>query len=481
MAETDVLEEEEQKPPYRFVSRVLAVSFPTALMLLAFVVLDEVSVISAILGFCMVVSFNIILTMPFFTNLQTLTQYTNKLAQNEDVTALPQIGQNEGDESVQIVQAITQMRSVWLSKNAQLEAQTISDSAVLDSLPDPLLMLNGQGDIIGANQAARTLFGENIREKKVSDLFYMPALLAAVADVLAGNETHQALELVLGYRVFNVKIDMLPVMAKHGAVAAMSLYDITAQKKLEQAQIDFIANASHELKTPLSVLSGFIETLQTTAKDDPKAQEEFLKIMQTQAQRMAKLISNLLSLSKIQMNEHDEISEIVSIGDILKTVRFTLEEPAKRRDVTISIKNAKPAAPVYGDTGELTQVFQNVIENAVKYCDEGTKISVICHNEETADEQKEETTPMYAVTVHNVGNPIPAEYLPRLSERFFRVNTVKNKASGTGLGLAIVEQILKHHRGFMKVDSSEENGTNFTVYLPMRFAAPEISAPEASE
>lgn len=464
------IQEDILETPYRFVPRVLAISFPTALMLLSFVVLDEVNPLSAIFGFCMVVSFNILLTMPFFTNLQNLTQYTKELAENENVSSLELLNQNEDDESSQIVQAITQMRSVWISKNAELEAQTISDSAVLDSLPDPLLMLNKNGLIIGANQASRSLFGENVREKKLKDLFFMPALLAGASDVLEGREDHQELELTLGYKIFNVKIDVLPVMVKEGAVAVMSLYDITAQKKLEQAQIDFIANASHELKTPLSVLSGFVETLQTTAKDDPKAQEEFLKIMQAQAQRMAKLITNLLSLSKIQMKDHDEVSEIVDVGDILKTVQYTLLEKAKKRDVELVVKTEKPENVILGDSSELTQVFQNLMDNAIKYCDEATQVTVFCRNEDyQTDEEK--TQRMYAITVNNIGNTIPKEYLPRLSERFFRVNTVKNKAAGTGLGLAIVTQILKHHRGFMKVDSSVEEGTNFTVYLPMKESA----------
>ena len=171
-------------PPYRFAQRVLGISFPTALMLLSFVTLDEIHPLSAVLGFCMVVSFNIIFTMPFFTNLQTLTHYTNKLVKNENIDDLPDISEADPEsESAQIVNAINQMRSIWISRTEQLEAQTLSDSAVLDSLPDPLLMLDKDGNINGANQAARSLFGETVRQKSLKELFYTPALISAVDGV----------------------------------------------------------------------------------------------------------------------------------------------------------------------------------------------------------------------------------------------------------------------------------------------------------
>ena len=163
---------EQEETPYRFAQRVLIISFPAALVLLSYVTLDEISSISAILGFCMIVSFNVIFTMPFFKNLQSLTRYTNTLAQiqDSDTLELPDLETKDSqDESSQIVQAINKMRSIWITRAEQLEAQTLSDSAVLDSLPDPLLMLDKNGNINGANQAARALFGETVREKSLKE------------------------------------------------------------------------------------------------------------------------------------------------------------------------------------------------------------------------------------------------------------------------------------------------------------------------
>lgn len=471
---------EQEETPYRFAQRVLIISFPAALVLLSYVTLDEISSISAILGFCMIVSFNVIFTMPFFKNLQSLTRYTNTLAQiqDSDTLELPDLETKDSqDESSQIVQAINKMRSIWITRAEQLEAQTLSDSAVLDSLPDPLLMMDKNGNINGANQAARALFGETVREKSLKELFYTPALITAVDSVLSGNSNKESLELVLGYRTFNVKIELLPAVANEGAVAVLSLYDITAQKKLEQAQIDFVANASHELKTPLSILSGFIETLQTTARDDPKAQQEFLKIMQTQSSRMAQLIQNLLSLSKIQMNEHDEVSEKIDVCEILKSVRYGLKAKAAQNGITLTLKPCKQESVVLGDSGELTQVFQNLFDNAIKYAKEKSVVTITCRNEDNIDQKRIPYDRLFVVTVHNTGDPIPPEMQPRLTERFFRVPSLKNKANGTGLGLAIVVQILKHHFGALKIQSSPEEGTSFTVYLPMR----ETVIPEEEE
>ena len=183
----DKSQEQEQQQPveplYRFSERVLTVCAPSAVMLLALVWAGEVQPGSAVVGFGMVVSLTIVLTLPFLTNLQNLAQYTHKLAQEEDVSELPRIG-SANDESARIVAAINQMRNIWTTRAEQLEAQTMSDAAVLDSLPDPLLMLDEDGIVTGANFAARSFFGFNSRDKKLSDLIDDEALLAAVQRIL---------------------------------------------------------------------------------------------------------------------------------------------------------------------------------------------------------------------------------------------------------------------------------------------------------
>lgn len=456
----------QEEPLYRFSERILTVSFPAAIMLLVLVWADEVRPSSAVVGFGMVVTLTIVLTLPFLTNLQNLAQYTHKLAQDEDVSELPQIGSHD-DESARIVAAINQMRNIWATKAEKLQAQTLSDAAVLDSLPDPLLMIDEKRRVTGANLAARETFGFNVRKKNLEELLNVEDLMRAVENIIEKKSKKEGLEVSMNQKVFNAKIERLPAEAKGGAVAVLALHDITQQKQLEQMQADFVANASHELRTPLSVLSGFIETLQGTAKDDPQAQEEFLNIMSVQSLRMSKLIENLLSLSRIQMNENTKPSDPVDIGDILRTVQFGLEAKADKSGSTIVLKTCAQESIIYGNVSELTQVFQNIIDNAVKYGRRGGVVTVTCRVEDNLDFPDIPSARLFVVAVHNTGDPIPPEYIPRLSERFYRIETTKNKAVGTGLGLSIVQKILKRHSAVLRITSSQEEGTVFTVYLPM--------------
>lgn len=452
--------------PYLFAERVLTVSLPSALMLIILVLAGEVQPVTAIVGFGMVVCLTIVLALPFLMNLKNLTQYVHKLAQEEDVSDMPVFSKRD-EESVRIVAAINQMRNVWATRTEHLEAQTLSDAAVLDSLPDPLLMLDGDGIVIGANLAARELFGFNVRGQTLKMLVESQYLPLALDRVLQEQTRKENLEICLKQKVFNAKIERLPAEARAGAVAVLSLYDMTDRKQFEQMQTDFIANASHELRTPLSVLSGFIETLQGMPKEDEEARTHFLGIMQAQAGRMSGLIESLLCLSRLQMNEKQELSEQVEIPDILPIVKQMLDAKAVKSDMKIVLKPCVQSGKILGNTNELNQVFQNLTDNALKYGKSGGTVTVSCRVQDNDGILDGQAPQIYAVSVHNTGNPIAPENLPHLFERFYRVAETKNKAVGTGLGLSIVEQIVKHHNGQIKVESSNETGTVFTVYLPM--------------
>lgn len=455
--------------PYKFAERVLTVSLPTALMLMILVLGGEVEIMTALTGFAMVVCLTIVLALPFLKNLQNLTQYVHQIAQEEDVSNVPAFSKKD-EESVRIIAAINQMRNIWATRTEQLTAQTLSDAAVLDSLPDPLLMLDGDGCVIGANLAARQLFGFNVRGRMLRDLTDSAELAAAATLVLQEGVIKKTLEISLNQKVFNAKLERLPAEAKAGAVAVLTLFDMTERKLFEQMQADFIANASHELRTPLSVLSGFIETLQSTAKEDEAAREKFLSIMQNQAGRMSALIESLLCLSRLQINESEKLSEQVDIPAILPAVKQMLDAKAEKNGMKIVLKPCAQTGTVYGNAGELTQVFQNLVDNALKYGKAGGTVTVSCRMTDNAAAPDIKSPAVYAVAVHNTGDPIAADCLPHLFERFYRVAATKNKAVGTGLGLSIVQQIVKHHNGAITAESSNETGTVFTVYLPVRIA-----------
>jgi two-component system phosphate regulon sensor histidine kinase PhoR len=220
---------------------------------------------------------------------------------------------------------------------------------------------------------------------------------------------------------------------------------------------DFVANVSHELRTPLAALTGFIETLQGTARDDPAARERFLGIMQTQAWRMARLIDDLLSLSRIELRAHQHPDTTVDLVPIVRQVVDGLESLARDRDVAVEVREPDRPLTVRGDRDELIRLFENLIENGLKYGASGKRLDV------TIEADKEAK-----VAVRDYGPGIAAEHLPRLTERFYRVDVGESRAQGgTGLGLALVKHILNRHQGRLSIDSKEGQGATFTVRLPL--------------
>jgi two-component system phosphate regulon sensor histidine kinase PhoR len=252
-----------------------------------------------------------------------------------------------------------------------------------------------------------------------------------------------------------------------GAVAVLTLHDITQLKRAEQMRADFIANASHELRTPLTTLTGFIETLRGPAREDAEARERFLAIMHEQAARMIRLVEDLLSLSRIELNEHVMPQGRVALGPLLRHLADTLELRADERAMCIKLELPPDLPDVLGDRDELAQVFQNLVDNAIKYGRAGSEIIVAAatggrpsHSGDVGE------GPLVSVAVRDRGEGIAREHLPRLTERFYRVDTTRSREmGGTGLGLAIVKHILNRHRGFLDIESTPGTGSVFAVFL----------------
>jgi two-component system phosphate regulon sensor histidine kinase PhoR len=231
---------------------------------------------------------------------------------------------------------------------------------------------------------------------------------------------------------------------------------------------DFIANASHELRTPISVLLGCIQTLRGSARDDPEAQAEFFGLMQTQAERMSRLVDDLLSLSRIELNEHTLPSEQVDVPHIVRQVVEALAFNAQARGIRIETDFPGELPTIPGDPDELSQVFQNLIDNAVKY---GAEDSIVRITARVARDDIPPSLPgesaCLAIAIRDHGEGIPPEHLPRLTERFYRVDTARSRElGGTGLGLAIVKHVVNRHRGALTIDSEPGEGSIFTVFLP---------------
>ena len=261
---------------------------------------------------------------------------------------------------------------------------------------------------------------------------------------------------------------LTPLAGADEQAAVLSLHELTAIRRAERLRGDFVANASHELRTPLASLVGFIETLRGPARDDATARERFLSIMEEQAQRMARLIEDLLSLSRIELDEHTPPKDRVDLGQILRSTVSALEIQARKKQMRIRLE-LEGAPEVLGNEDELNQMFQNLVDNAVKYGRPRTEVRVVVEPAEMPGEVSGgRVFAGVKVSVIDQGEGIARADIPRLTERFYRVDKARSRAlGGTGLGLAIVKHIANRHRGRLTIESQPGRGSCFSIQLPL--------------
>jgi len=382
----------------------------------------------------------------------------------------------------EVVTLSPSVRELWLAvgrwarasrqRLAAREAELGAAQAILSALPDPLILLDERRRIVRANMAANELLGMRLMERDLAVALRHPAVLAAADAVLSG-EISRVVEFDITTPVerhLSARLAAIRPHTSEGAAAVLTLHDLTASKRSERLRADFVANASHELRTPLASLIGFIETLRGPAREDTAAREHFLTIMAEQSQRMARLVDDLLSLSRIEMNEHRPPTERLNLSGVLQTVADLLEQRAAARDMRIVLDLPADLPEVLGDSDELAQVFQNLFDNAIKYGRPGTPIEVSAGPSPRllSGTRPGERPGAIAVAVRDHGDGIAREHLPRLTERFYRVDAARSRElGGTGLGLAIVKHIVNHHRGALDIDSELGEGSVFTVHLPL--------------
>lgn len=337
----------------------------------------------------------------------------------------------------------------------------------LDALSDPAIVLNRDGYVVAFNPAARAMAPGLRRGESASIGLRIPELVDAIARAVKRKATERVefSERIPTERWWEAVIT--PVAAGDArpfgdGYFLLTLRDLSPVRRVEEMRADFVANASHELRTPLAALSGFIETLKGSARDDPAARARFLNIMESQATRMARLIDDLLSLSRIELNAHLRPDKPVDLLSVVRQVVDALQTLAKDRDVEISISAPAATLIVPGDRDELIRVFENLIENALKYGASGKRVEIALSRAGTASQAEA------VAAVRDYGPGISAEHLPRLTERFYRVDVAGSRAlGGTGLGLALVKHVLNRHRGRLSVASQAGEGATFTVRLPL--------------
>jgi two-component system, OmpR family, phosphate regulon sensor histidine kinase PhoR len=337
---------------------------------------------------------------------------------------------------------------------------------VIDAVPEPAVALDAAARIVHANHLAEEQFGARRAGGHIASMSRDPGLLAAVEEALASRqprtvELHGRVPVERRLLATMVPLDLSAGRVRDAPVLLITFRDLTEQDRLARMRADFVANASHELRTPLAYLKGSVETLQGSARDDAAAREAFLKTMGEQAERMSRLVDDLLSLSRVEMREYLPPAGEVDLAAVLADVTETLGPMARQAGISLSLAGNEAQARVRGDYDELAQVFQNLVQNAIKYGRSGGRAEVCLTREPAA------TPGRWRVDVIDDGPGIAAQHLPRLTERFYRVNVAASREKGgTGLGLAIVKHILNRHRGELLIASTLGQGSTFSVVLP---------------
>lgn len=390
-------------------------------------------------------------------DVELLTEAVRRVAYDNGAADVPSTVLMEG-----LAREIARLSRRLASSAALSERHRRADTLILERLPDPVIVLARDRAVRRANAAARSVFGDD-----VPAVLRHPGVRGAIDRALSTSQAQTAevgLPAPVTRDLYATAVPMDPPLAD-GGEALIVLSDRTRERLVERMRADFVANVSHELRTPLASLIGFTETLRGAAADDRPAQQRFLGIMAEQGARMNRLIDDLLSLSRIELTEHQAPSEALDLKQLLPRLVATFEPRLMERNVRLAMRIAEDLPTVSGDVDQMAQVLQNLLDNAVKYGREGGLVSVDAARADPGTRWP--NRPGIVISVDDEGSGIPRQHLPRLTERFYRVDKGRSRAvGGTGLGLAIVKHIVNRHRGQLLIESEEGKGTTVSVWLP---------------
>ncbi|WP_417451692.1 sensor histidine kinase [Kordiimonas sp.] len=357
-------------------------------------------------------------------------------------------------------------------RKSKTGASVLLGAHALDRLPSPLMLINADKKIAFANESARELLGNDIVGNDAILYLRQSNFVAALDNILKGQYGDFGVIRYTTSKDRSFDVTVAPVLAgrkqQDGVRAIVYFYEVTSLLRTERMRADFVANASHELRTPLTSVLGFIETLRGPAVGDQDAHKRFLGIMQTEAERMVRLIDDLLSLSRIEMTRYMAPNAITDINKLIVSAINTVKTVAAERGVVLVFEQAEGVASVIADSDQITQVLLNLLSNAAKYADPETTVHI--HTELTR------TGKHVMLSISDEGPGIAQEHLARLTERFYRVDTARSrKMGGTGLGLAIVKHILLRHGSTLDIKSQLGTGTSFSFKLAIPQNKPQSS------
>jgi len=333
------------------------------------------------------------------------------------------------------------------------------ENQLINEIEDYILFINSFNAISAANKAAKSFYGDIIG-KNLSSFLRAPDLLDKI-EKCRDERVNEYLEFEINLPTYSFfRLTIVPLSQKNVLIVVKDYTDV---KKSEQLRSDFVANVSHELKTPLVSIKGFLETISNSAKDDPKAQEKFIKIMQEQANKMEILILDLMSLSRIEMQEHIQPDGKVDMKEIISNIQNIPNKILSNKNININFKIEDNLPFVRGDYDKLSEVVQNIYDNAIKYTKENTTIDILLKS----NPEKFSYGSVF-LSIKDEGIGIAKEEIHRITERFYRsANAKKNMIQGTGLGLAIVKHIVNQHRGELEINSRLNEGSEFIIHLPL--------------
>jgi len=410
-------------------------------------------------------------------DLEAARRFMVALRPGENPAPPPALPDSSWKPAARLASAAAETARAIAAAHQRLERRSAAAEAVLGDLPDAVLRIDRNRTVLDANPAASALIGHAPIGQDLTGLLRDPGFSAAVERALGAGGIQEASFSLYGEneRSLRATVRRLGDAGPGEPAALVVLHDDTARKRLEQMRADFVANVSHELKTPLASLIGFIETLRGPAADDAEARERFLEIMQEQAARMRRLVDDIMSLSRIELEEHQTPTGRVALLPILQTLMEALQVQALKRRISFRLERRvgdDDALDAIGERDQLIQIFQNLLDNAVKYGREGSAVVIAAGRaaaERLPPRDPREPRPPGAIEVAVIdqGEGIPPEHLSRLTERFYRVDRGRSRQmGGTGLGLAIVKHILNRHGGKLTIESKLGQGSRFTVFLP---------------
>ncbi|MFA5975231.1 MAG: ATP-binding protein [Elusimicrobiota bacterium] len=347
-------------------------------------------------------------------------------------------------------------------KVQELSREQTQLTAILSALIEGVIALDHQGRVLFLNPAGEALFGvqnASIRGGSFWEVLRHSPLNQLFDKTLRGQKplTEEVVLFTPAERILSVHV--LPVNYGDGQTGALAaLHDITELRKLESIRQEFVANASHELKTPLTSIKGYVETLLEGALEDPKHNREFLKTIQLQTDHLMRLIEDLLDLSAIEARRIRYHFEPVSLKEVVEQIAQNVAPLAKAKPVTLDLRCSEDLPRVRADREKLGQIFMNLLDNAIKFNKPGGRVTV------TASPGQGFVT----VAVQDTGVGILPQDLPRVFERFFRTEkSHSHDIPGTGLGLAIVKHLVEAHQGSVTAESVPGQGSVFHFTIPL--------------